>query len=375
MRPRGRPRVAAYSWAPRRRSSARPVLEAIDELQPLEGLVIEALLLSTSPASSPIRWTVSKPRSVGSGCLLRPRDPESPGGVEARGERGEPIEVPLLGHEHEGDVHPGAGPSEPLDAGRAGSRGRCRSLGRGGDVHLRALPDAELLRQRRSGVVLVRLGHRPIVGGGRTIPRRWPETIWPETIRPEMVGRHERHPLPRRHADREPRRPLRPCAGDARRGDGRRGGGHAADRRLLRSLDIRTPLVSMFEGNEDERAAELVERLDAGDDVAVVTDGGMPSVSDPGTASSGAPWNVVSRFAPCPARRRRSPPSSCRDPDGPVRVRGIPPAAPRRSWPPPARPAARPADGRVLRISRRVRALLREIDAALGDRRVAGAGR
>ena len=52
--------------------------------------------------------------------------------------------------------------------------------------------------------------------------------------------------------------------------------------RLLRSLDIRTPLVSMFEGNEDERAAELVERLDAGDDVAVVTDGGMPSVSDPG---------------------------------------------------------------------------------------------
>ncbi|HEX6399394.1 MAG TPA: 16S rRNA (cytidine(1402)-2'-O)-methyltransferase, partial [Actinomycetota bacterium] len=52
--------------------------------------------------------------------------------------------------------------------------------------------------------------------------------------------------------------------------------------RLLRSLDIRTPLVSMFEGNEDERAAELVGRLGAGDDVAVVTDGGMPSVSDPG---------------------------------------------------------------------------------------------
>ena len=52
--------------------------------------------------------------------------------------------------------------------------------------------------------------------------------------------------------------------------------------RLLRSLDIRKPLVSMFEGNEAERAAELVERLDAGEDVAVVTDGGMPSISDPG---------------------------------------------------------------------------------------------
>jgi 16S rRNA (cytidine1402-2'-O)-methyltransferase len=52
--------------------------------------------------------------------------------------------------------------------------------------------------------------------------------------------------------------------------------------RLLRGLDIRKPLVSMFEGNEDERAAELMGRLDAGDDVAVVTDGGMPSISDPG---------------------------------------------------------------------------------------------
>jgi 16S rRNA (cytidine1402-2'-O)-methyltransferase len=52
--------------------------------------------------------------------------------------------------------------------------------------------------------------------------------------------------------------------------------------RLLRSLDIRKPLVSMFEGNEDDRSVELIDRLDAGDDVAVVTDGGMPSISDPG---------------------------------------------------------------------------------------------
>jgi 16S rRNA (cytidine1402-2'-O)-methyltransferase len=52
--------------------------------------------------------------------------------------------------------------------------------------------------------------------------------------------------------------------------------------RLLRGLDIHKPLVSMFEGNEDARAAEVVERLAAGEDVAVVTDGGMPSISDPG---------------------------------------------------------------------------------------------
>ena len=52
--------------------------------------------------------------------------------------------------------------------------------------------------------------------------------------------------------------------------------------RLLRGLDIHKPLVSMFEGNEEARAAQLIERLGAGEDVAVVTDGGMPSISDPG---------------------------------------------------------------------------------------------
>jgi 16S rRNA (cytidine1402-2'-O)-methyltransferase len=52
--------------------------------------------------------------------------------------------------------------------------------------------------------------------------------------------------------------------------------------RLLRSLDIRAPQLSMFEGNEERRAAEIVERLEGGADVAVVTDGGMPLVSDPG---------------------------------------------------------------------------------------------
>jgi 16S rRNA (cytidine1402-2'-O)-methyltransferase len=41
-------------------------------------------------------------------------------------------------------------------------------------------------------------------------------------------------------------------------------------------------LVSYFEGNEDRRTPELAELLAQGVTVAVVTDGGMPSVSDPG---------------------------------------------------------------------------------------------
>ncbi|MEA2551434.1 MAG: rRNA (cytidine1402-2-O)-methyltransferase, partial [Actinomycetota bacterium] len=52
--------------------------------------------------------------------------------------------------------------------------------------------------------------------------------------------------------------------------------------RLLAGIGIRKPLISLFEGNERARTPELLARLREGKDVAVVTDGGMPSVSDPG---------------------------------------------------------------------------------------------
>ncbi len=52
--------------------------------------------------------------------------------------------------------------------------------------------------------------------------------------------------------------------------------------RLLHGLSLRKPMVSFFEGNERERTDELIERLRSGSSVALVTDGGMPSVSDPG---------------------------------------------------------------------------------------------
>ncbi|MEV4541652.1 16S rRNA (cytidine(1402)-2'-O)-methyltransferase [Micromonospora echinaurantiaca] len=54
--------------------------------------------------------------------------------------------------------------------------------------------------------------------------------------------------------------------------------------RLARDLDVSVPgrIVSYFEGNEERRTPELVDVLAAGYLVALVTDGGMPSVSDPG---------------------------------------------------------------------------------------------
>jgi 16S rRNA (cytidine1402-2'-O)-methyltransferase len=51
---------------------------------------------------------------------------------------------------------------------------------------------------------------------------------------------------------------------------------------LLGRHGISTPLLSYHEHNERRRAGELVRRLIDGDDVALVSDAGMPTVSDPG---------------------------------------------------------------------------------------------
>ncbi len=53
-------------------------------------------------------------------------------------------------------------------------------------------------------------------------------------------------------------------------------------RTLLKRHGIATPLVSYHEHNERERAPQLVRRLVAGEDIALVTDAGMPGISDPG---------------------------------------------------------------------------------------------
>jgi 16S rRNA (cytidine1402-2'-O)-methyltransferase len=52
--------------------------------------------------------------------------------------------------------------------------------------------------------------------------------------------------------------------------------------KLLRHFEIQTPLVSYHEHNQRTAGPALVERLQAGDSVAVVTDAGMPAISDPG---------------------------------------------------------------------------------------------
>ena len=73
-------------------------------------------------------------------------------------------------------------------------------------------------------------------------------------------------------------------------------------RQLLRRLGV-TPtghVVSYHEHNERERAGELVERAQQGATVAVVTDAGMPSVSDPGFRVAAAAQEAGVRVSALP---------------------------------------------------------------------------
>lgn len=51
---------------------------------------------------------------------------------------------------------------------------------------------------------------------------------------------------------------------------------------LLKHFEIKKPFVSYHEHNEAARTADLVERLAAGENVALITDAGTPGLSDPG---------------------------------------------------------------------------------------------
>jgi 16S rRNA (cytidine1402-2'-O)-methyltransferase len=51
---------------------------------------------------------------------------------------------------------------------------------------------------------------------------------------------------------------------------------------LLKHFEIKKPFVSYHQHNEAGRTAELVERLAAGENVALITDAGTPALSDPG---------------------------------------------------------------------------------------------
>jgi len=51
---------------------------------------------------------------------------------------------------------------------------------------------------------------------------------------------------------------------------------------LIDHFNIKTPLTSYHDHNEEQKAVELIALLESGRDVALITDAGTPTVSDPG---------------------------------------------------------------------------------------------
>jgi 16S rRNA (cytidine1402-2'-O)-methyltransferase len=51
---------------------------------------------------------------------------------------------------------------------------------------------------------------------------------------------------------------------------------------LLKHFEISKPLLSYFQFNEAKRSEEILQRLQRGEKIALVTDAGTPGISDPG---------------------------------------------------------------------------------------------
>ena len=142
--------------------------------------------------------------------------------------------------------------------------------------------------------------------------------------------------------------------------------------RLLAAFGIEAPLRSMFDGNERERTPGVLRDLLAGRSVALVSDGGMPLVSDPGYRLVRAciEAGIDVRVVPGPSAALAA-----------LVVSGLPTDRfvfegflPRTSAQRRARLAALVDDPRTLVLfeaPRRVAGLLRDLSTELGDRQVA----
>lgn len=70
-------------------------------------------------------------------------------------------------------------------------------------------------------------------------------------------------------------------------------------KRLLNHLEIFKPLISLNAQSEEKKIPELLKRVQAGETLAVVSDAGMPAISDPGQRliqtllTEGIPYTVL----------------------------------------------------------------------------------
>jgi len=71
-------------------------------------------------------------------------------------------------------------------------------------------------------------------------------------------------------------------------------------RQLLNHLGIDTPMLSCHEHNEQSRSVEILEKLDNGNDIALISDAGTPLISDPGYRLVTAAQQQGVRVSPIP---------------------------------------------------------------------------
>jgi 16S rRNA (cytidine1402-2'-O)-methyltransferase len=70
-------------------------------------------------------------------------------------------------------------------------------------------------------------------------------------------------------------------------------------RKLLSRYDIHTPLTSYNDRNKRQKTAVILERLGGGD-VALVSEAGMPAISDPGQDLVRAAYEIGAKVVPAP---------------------------------------------------------------------------
>ena len=70
--------------------------------------------------------------------------------------------------------------------------------------------------------------------------------------------------------------------------------------RLLSSIGVKRPLMSLHDHNEAQAAGDVIRELEAGRDVALVSDAGTPLVSDPGYRLVAAAHAARIRVSPIP---------------------------------------------------------------------------
>ena len=76
--------------------------------------------------------------------------------------------------------------------------------------------------------------------------------------------------------------------------------------KLLNHFDIKTPMTSYHEYNKVEKAYTLIEKMQEGLNVALITDAGTPGISDPGEVLAAMCYDAGIEVTSLPGRQHAS---------------------------------------------------------------------